>query len=92
MSSKRVILYTIASAALATSFVAISLLGLTTPLSHLLEPGTWICRHLLSGRYGGEMEGDMIGDVIIINMAIYTILILFTFLSIQALSRRKGCL
>jgi hypothetical protein len=89
MTGNGVILYMIASVALATSLVAIGLLGLATPLSHLLEPGTLICRRLLSSRYDVEMEGNMIGDVLIINMAIYTVLILFTFVSVQAHSQRK---
>jgi hypothetical protein len=73
---KRITLSVVFALLLACLLTAAGVLGSFSPLIHIMEPGSFLCRRFFGSQFTGGIEGDMISTVIWLNVVVYT---LFTF-------------
>ncbi|MBB5317681.1 hypothetical protein HDF09_002367 [Edaphobacter lichenicola] len=72
---KRITLSVVLALLLACLLTAAGVLGSFSPLIHIMEPGSLLCRRFFGSQFTGDIEGDMITTVIWLNVAVYTLLL-----------------
>jgi hypothetical protein len=87
---KRIILCVMLSLSLACLLTTVGVLGAYSPVGHILEPASLLCRKFLSSHFASDMDGDLGTAVIWLNLAVYTSLIFPVLMYTRTWVRRRG--
>ena len=91
MTLKRLFVYCGVSLFISALIVVVGLVGILT-ISHalyILMPGTMICRTFLSSRYNPPADGDMLGDVLLLDFVLYALLAFSVIILIHVFRRNR---